>query len=78
MRFHPSLLSPGMCIYVVPYDVALRIDINDDYESTLFASWGYDATDFDVILMGVIRGPQHLDKRTKDAGTIIVSVMILT
>jgi hypothetical protein len=44
------------------YDVALRINIGDNYESTLFANWGYDTTNFDAILMSVIRGPGHLDK----------------
>jgi hypothetical protein len=59
---------------VLLYDVALRIDVDDNYESTLLANWGYDTTSLMNILMSIIRGPEHPDKRmyrwigTKDAG----------
>ena len=44
------------CIYV---RVALRIDVDDNYESTLIANWGYDTMALMniFILMSVIRGP---------------------
>jgi len=61
---------------VLPYDVALRFDVDDNYESTgtLLANWGYDTMALMDILMSVIRGPGHPDKSmykrigTKNAG----------
>jgi hypothetical protein len=30
-------------IYMLPYDkVTLKIDVDDNYDSTLYANWGYD------------------------------------
>ena len=54
----PSPLSPdiwervergivSMCS--LPYDVALQIDADDNYESALLANWGYDT----VALMNI-------------------------
>lgn len=56
------------------YDVALWSDVDDNYESTLLANWGYNTMVLMNILMSVIRGPGHPDKSmykrigTKDAG----------
>jgi hypothetical protein len=71
---------------VLPYDVALRIDIDDRYESTLLANWSYDTMALMNILMSVIRGPAHPDKSKlcingsgrRTPVTIIVRVMIMT
>ena len=47
---------------MLPYDVALRINIDDSDESTLLAIWGYDTMALMNTLMSVIRGPGHPDK----------------